>query len=91
MTLAETGMRGHGVELQPLNESHVPSLVDAAGDGNLWKLFFTSVPTPDTMGGTVRRFIAEQSAGTGCRLEARRWCIIVESRRGSEEATWPWI
>jgi hypothetical protein len=57
-------MRGHGVELQPLNESHVHSLVEAAGDGNLWELFFTNVPIPDTMGETVRRFIVERSAGT---------------------------
>ncbi|MEE6260200.1 GNAT family N-acetyltransferase [Plantactinospora sonchi] len=57
-------MRGHGVELRPLDESHVPGLVEAARDGNLWELFFTSVPTPDTMGDTVRQFIAERSAGT---------------------------
>ncbi|MGW4465451.1 GNAT family N-acetyltransferase [Micromonospora sp. NPDC004704] len=64
MALVETGMVGHGVELQPLNESHVSSLVEAASDGNLWELFFTSVPAPDTTGETVRRFIVEQSAGT---------------------------
>jgi hypothetical protein len=63
VALAEAGMRGHGVELQPLNESHVHSLVEAAGDGNLWELFFTSVPTPDTMGETsiARRRRAERS------------------------------
>ncbi|MET7372683.1 GNAT family N-acetyltransferase [Micromonospora arida] len=64
MALAEAGLRGHGVELQPLEESHLHSLVDAASDGNLWELFFTSVPTPDTMGETVKRFIVERSAGT---------------------------
>lgn len=64
MALAEAGLRGYGVELQPLTESHVPNLIEAASDGNLWELFFTSVPNPDTMGETVRRFIAERSAGT---------------------------
>jgi hypothetical protein len=46
MALVEAGMIGHGVELQPLNESHVSSLVEAASDGNLWEPFFASVPTP---------------------------------------------
>lgn len=62
--MSQPMMHGHGVELHPLHESHVDGLVEAASDGRLWELFFTSVPAPEKMGEVVRRFIAERSAGT---------------------------
>jgi RimJ/RimL family protein N-acetyltransferase len=34
------------VRLEPLNESHIPGLLTAAADGELWKLWFTVVPAP---------------------------------------------
>ena len=37
----------HGtIRLEPLNESHVPGLLAAAADGELWTLWFTVVPAP---------------------------------------------
>jgi N-acetyltransferase len=35
------------VRLEPLNETHIPGLLAAAADGELWKLWFTAVPAPD--------------------------------------------
>ena len=33
--------------LEPLTLAHVPALVEAARDGELWRLWYTSVPTPE--------------------------------------------
>lgn len=40
-------LEGHGVRLEPLKREHEKDLVAAARDGNLWELFFTSVPEPE--------------------------------------------
>ena len=40
-------LEGRGVTLVPLVLDHVPALRTAAADGELWNLWFTSVPTPD--------------------------------------------
>jgi RimJ/RimL family protein N-acetyltransferase len=39
-------LEGHGVRLEPLSREHQKGLVEAAKDGKLWELFFTSVPEP---------------------------------------------
>ena len=39
-------LEGHGVRLEPLKREHERDLVEAAKDGALWQLFFTSVPEP---------------------------------------------
>ena len=40
-------LEGHGVRLEPLKREHEKGLVEAAQDGKLWELFFTSVPEPE--------------------------------------------
>jgi RimJ/RimL family protein N-acetyltransferase len=47
-------LEGHGVRLEPLAREHHDGLVGAARDGELWKLWFTSVPEP----GQARDYIA---------------------------------
>jgi RimJ/RimL family protein N-acetyltransferase len=42
-----------GVRLEPLSEEHLDELVAAASDGQLWKLWFTTVPDPDQMRGYI--------------------------------------
>jgi RimJ/RimL family protein N-acetyltransferase len=42
-------LTGRFVTLQPLAPEHLAGLQDAASDGELWKLFFTSVPKPEDM------------------------------------------
>jgi N-acetyltransferase len=42
-----TTLEGHGVRLEPLTADHRASLQAAAADGQLWELWFTSVPEPD--------------------------------------------
>jgi RimJ/RimL family protein N-acetyltransferase len=44
-----TILTGRFVTLQPLAPAHLTGLQEAASDGELWKLFFTSVPKPEEM------------------------------------------
>ena len=39
-------LEGYGVRLEPLSESHAAGLSEASNDGELWRLWFTSVPEP---------------------------------------------
>ena len=39
-------LSGHGVRLEPLNQTHATGISAAARDGDLWNLRVTSVPTP---------------------------------------------
>ena len=42
-------LTGRFVTLVPLAQSHLTGLQEAAADGELWKLFYTSVPKPEEM------------------------------------------
>ena len=37
-------LEGYGVRLEPLSPEHEKGLIEAAQDGRLWELFFTTVP-----------------------------------------------
>jgi RimJ/RimL family protein N-acetyltransferase len=39
-------LEGHGIRLEPISPEHLAGLTAAAADGELWKLWFTSVPEP---------------------------------------------
>ena len=40
-------LQGKHVSLEPLQQQHLADIAAAAADGQLWKLFFTSVPSPE--------------------------------------------
>ena len=40
-------LRGRHATLEPLAREHEASIMQAAADGELWKLWYTSVPAPD--------------------------------------------
>jgi RimJ/RimL family protein N-acetyltransferase len=42
-------LTGRHVLLEPLAAAHHDALIAAASDGELWKLWYTSVPSPQTM------------------------------------------
>lgn len=52
-------MEGYGVRLEPLTVEHQDGLANAAADGRLWELWFTSVPEPEQ----TREYIATALAG----------------------------
>ena len=57
-------LTGRHVILEPLAEEHHDGLLDAARDGELWKLWYTSVPAPDAMAAEIRRRLALQEQGS---------------------------
>lgn len=56
-------LEGHGVRLEPLSVSHTEGLIAAASDGNLWELWFTSVPDPTHAPTYIAEAFAGQQAG----------------------------
>jgi len=53
-----------GIRLEPLSIEHLDGIVDAASDGELWKLWYTSVPAPTNVQTWFEQAIAGQRAGT---------------------------
>ena len=56
-------LEGHGVRLEPLAREHHDGLVDAARDGELWKLWYTSVPEPEQAHAYISAALAGREAG----------------------------
>jgi len=56
-------LEGHGVRLEPLSKEHRDGLDKAAADGELWKLFFTSVPAPGETDAYINTALEGQKAG----------------------------
>lgn len=53
--LASVGLSGRHAALESLSQSHRPGLEDAVRDGQLWRLWYTSIPAPDGMGPEIER------------------------------------
>lgn len=49
MWLKDVELETENVKLVPLNMGHNDALVEAASDGELWKLWFTSVPSAESV------------------------------------------
>lgn len=56
-------LEGHGVRLEPLAREHHDGLVAAARDGELWTLWYTSVPEPEQTHAYISAALAGQDAG----------------------------
>lgn len=54
---------GHGVRLEPLQRDHEDGLAAAAADGELWKLWFTTVPEPPQTRAYIDVALEGQDAG----------------------------
>jgi N-acetyltransferase len=54
---------GEHVRLEPLSPDHVPELQEAVDDGELWKLWYTSVPDPEGVSNYVEKALAQQAQG----------------------------
>lgn len=57
-------LTGPHATLRPLAHGHLDGLVEAVRDGELWKLWYTSVPTPEGMAAEIARRLALQAAGS---------------------------
>ena len=57
-------LRGQHVRLVPLRPEHHDDLVEAVRDGELWKLWYTAIPTPEGMAAEIQRRLGLQKAGS---------------------------
>jgi RimJ/RimL family protein N-acetyltransferase len=57
-------LTGRHVTLEPLSGEHHDGLVAAARDGELWRLWYTSVPSPEGMAAEIERRLALQDQGS---------------------------
>ncbi|HZQ90653.1 MAG TPA: GNAT family protein [Terriglobales bacterium] len=57
-------LRGRHAALEPLSLEHHDGLVAAARDGELWKLWYTVVPSPEGMRAEIERRLDLQRSGS---------------------------
>jgi len=57
-------LRGRHAILEPLTRGHHNALAEAAIDGELWNLWYTSVPSPEEMMTEIERRLGLQAAGS---------------------------
>lgn len=61
---APVELRGSHAVLRSLASEHEAALCEAARDGELWRLWYTSVPSPEGMAAEIRRRLALQAVGS---------------------------
>jgi len=54
---------GFHARLEPLSQNHRDELAAAVQDGELWKLWYTAIPSPEKMQTEIERRLALQAAG----------------------------
>jgi RimJ/RimL family protein N-acetyltransferase len=54
---------GAHARLEPLSQEHRAPLAEAAKDGELWRLWYTTAPSPDGMAAEIDRRLALREAG----------------------------
>jgi len=97
---ATTGtLQGKNVSLEPLAPEHVSGLQEAARDGELWNLWFTSVPRPEDTQQYVAQALALAEQGkampfavrdsAGVMVGSTRYCNI-EADHKRLEIGWTW-
>jgi N-acetyltransferase len=57
-------LAGQHARLAPLAPEHAEGLMAATRDGELWKLWYTVVPSPEGMAAEIERRLALQAAGS---------------------------
>ena len=61
---APVTLAGPHARLEPLSPAHREALAEAADDGALWKLWYTTVPAPERMAAEIERRLGLRDAGT---------------------------
>lgn len=56
-------LTGEQVSLIPLGEAHENDLIEATLDGELWRLWYSSVPSPDAVKSYIETALNEQALG----------------------------
>lgn len=85
MWLQEVQLQSSTVKLMPLLRSHADALLSAASDGELWKLWFTSVPDKQGIDKYIEQALSDKANGlalpfvvvdvaTDCIVGSTRFC-----------------
>ncbi len=92
--LQPVSLEGAHVRLEPLQSAHAPALRAAVADGELWRLWYTAVPSPDTVDAYVATALAERDAGVSLPFVVRdasgdvvgstRYCNVEAAHRRLE-------
>ena len=61
--LEPVSLRGAHARLEPLSQDHCDGLTEAVKDGELWKLWYTSVPRAEDMRKEIDRRLGLQASG----------------------------
>ena len=61
---APVTLRGAHAALVPLEPAHEAALAEAVRDGELWKLWYTAVPSPEGMAAEITRRLGLQAKGS---------------------------
>ncbi len=87
-------LEGRHVRLEPLDPSHADALVEAAAEGELWNLWYTMVPGPDTVQAYLATAFEQQAAGVslpfvvkdagGRVVGSTRYCNVIAAHRRVE-------
>jgi RimJ/RimL family protein N-acetyltransferase len=76
MSFTETPfLENEFARLEPLSQGHGPDLAQAVSVGELWRTWYTTVPTPEDMNREIETRLEKQRAGT-----LAPWAIIDPSR-----------
>ena len=62
--LAPVELKGAHCALKPLSADHRDGLIEATRDGELWKLWYTAVPSPEGMSAEIERRLGLQAKGS---------------------------
>ncbi|WP_409970278.1 GNAT family N-acetyltransferase [Piscinibacter sp.] len=57
-------LRGSHATLVPLSPDHGPALAEATRDGELWNLWYTTVPSPEGMAAAIAQRLTLQQTGS---------------------------
>ncbi len=63
ITVSPVTLDGRGIRLEPMTAEHHDDLIAAASDGELWSLWYTSVPRPEEVAGYIEQALLGQRAG----------------------------
>lgn len=74
-------LTGRHVLLEPLHEGHNEELVSAVQDGQLWRLWWTTVPSPELMCDEIKRRLTLQNEGI-----MQPYAVISRDADGSRRA-----
>ena len=92
--ITPTTLAGDHVVLEPLEADHADALAHAAADGELWRLWYTFVPTPEAVADYIDTALAEREQGglafavrdraSDTVIGSTRYCHVDETNRRAE-------